>query len=65
MKKPMKYFAEITLPVTAPMEFEYMTLKYPLWARYDAEASEEMDALRKKLAVVSPLIKAGLVRAEK
>lgn len=37
MKKPMKYFAEITLPVTALLEFELMSLKYHLWARNDAE----------------------------
>lgn len=64
MKKPGLYTAEITLPVNTPLEFELLSLKYPLLARNDAEASAEIESLRKKLACVYKNIKVSLLKEQ-
>lgn len=49
MEKPGIYTVRVTLPVTAPFEFEPMSFDYVLWARNDKEYSEESEMLKKSL----------------
>lgn len=51
-KENAKFKVKVYLPITAPMEYEFLSFDYVLYARNETEAEEEFSELKTKLGYI-------------